>query len=321
MDLIYTDKQRADVGVLQDFTLDLAFGADENDFELTVDLNRHCCEADCLVYVENTEYGGIIDGLNIVTEEDKLTYKGRTWQGILASKVIEPEPGKAYLTVSGEANRVIGDLIVKLGLGDLLVASTENSGITINSYSFNRYVDAYSGLSKMLELASGKLKFSFNGSRCVVSAKPSVDYSKDEEFDSDLVSMNISKMTNKVNHLICLGKGELTDRLVIHMYADEEGNISGTQTFRGTQEITAVYDYSSAESAEELTESGREKFKEYINSNSVQLDLSANDNTYDVGDIVGARENITNTVTKARITKKIVTINKNEVNIQYKVGE
>ena len=36
MDLIYTNQNREDIGVLQDFSLDLAFGSGENDFELTV---------------------------------------------------------------------------------------------------------------------------------------------------------------------------------------------------------------------------------------------------------------------------------------------
>ena len=321
MDLIYTDKNRRDVGVLKDYILDLAFGVDENDFELTINLNQHCCDVGCLIYAENTDYGGIIDGLNIVTKEDKLVYKGRTWQGILASKIIEPETDKAYLTVSGEANKVIGELLVTLGLTNLFMASTEISGVTINSYSFDRYIDAYSGISKMLESVSAKLKFSFNGNMVVISVKPAVDYSVDELFDSDLVEMDIQKMSNTVNHLICLGKGELTDRIVIHLYADEEGNISQTQTFYGMQEVTAVYNNSNVESTEELVKQGEEKFKEYMTSNSVQLNFAAEDDIYDVGDIVGAIEVITNTVTAERITKKIMTITRNEVNIEYKVGE
>ncbi len=32
MDLIFTNKNREDIGVLQDYDLDLAFGADENNF-------------------------------------------------------------------------------------------------------------------------------------------------------------------------------------------------------------------------------------------------------------------------------------------------
>lgn len=321
MELIYTDKNRKDIGVLKDYTLDLAVGSDENNFELTVDLNDHCCDVDCLIYAENTDYGGIIDGLIVATKENKLIYTGRTWQGIIASKTIEPKVGKAYLTVSGEANQIIGELLMVLGLTNLFTASKEDSGITIDSYQFDRYIDAYSGISKMLEVASAKLKFSFNGNKVIISVLPSVDYSEDEQFDSDLVDMDIQKMNNTVNHLICLGKGELVDRIVIHLYADRKGNISQIRTFQGIQEITAVYDSPSEESVEELVKHGEEKFKEYMNLNAVQLNFSAEDDIYDVGDIVGAKEVITNTVTKERITKKILTINQGKVNIEYKVGE
>jgi hypothetical protein len=44
MDLIYTNTRLEDVGVLKDYTFDLAFGSDENDFEVTIDSSKHCCQ-------------------------------------------------------------------------------------------------------------------------------------------------------------------------------------------------------------------------------------------------------------------------------------
>ena len=76
-----------------------------------------------------------------------------------------------------------------------------------------------------------------------------------------------------------------------------------------------------AESAEELVKSGIEKLQEYANANKIQINFKAEDDTYDVGDIIGAKEVITGTVATARIIKKIVTIKQGVVNIQYKVGE
>ena len=321
MDLIYTDVNRKDIGVLKDYGLDLAFGSDENDFELVIDLNNHCCEADCLVYIEGTEYGGIIDKIGVITADEKLTYHGRTWQGIVASKVIVPSGGKSHLTVSGEANKILGDLFSKLGLDGLFVASDEDSGIQIEKYSFDRYINAYLGISKMLESASGKLKFSYVENKVIVSALPAVDYTKDEQFDSDNVEMQLEKTKNTVNHLICLGKGELTERKVVHLYMDKNGRVGQKQSFFGLQEIVDTYDYPNAESVEELVKDGTAKLQELASTDKVQMDFTAEDNRYDVGDIVGAKEIITDTIVSARITKKIVTINQGVVNIQYKVGE
>ena len=59
MDLIYTNADLVDQGVLQDCMLDLAFGADENDFELEVPAEGVTLEAGALLYIEGTEYGGM----------------------------------------------------------------------------------------------------------------------------------------------------------------------------------------------------------------------------------------------------------------------
>ena len=133
--------------------------------------------------------------------------------------------------------------------------------------------------------------------------------------------MDIQKTNNPVNHLICLGKGELSERQVIHLYADSKGNISEKQTFIGIDEVAEKYDYSNVESLEELQKSGIEKLKEYWSSDAVSMDFASEDTVYDIGDIVGTKEINTGIFVKEKITKKIVTINKYETNIEYKVGE
>lgn len=321
MDLIYTNTSLEDVGVLKDYTFDLAFGSDENDFEITINSNKHCCSAKCLLYIEGTEYGGIIDGVRVVTKDESLVYFGRTWHGVLDSKILEPDAGEDYLIVSGEANTVIGELIGRIGLSDLFTASIDDSGLTISSYKIDRYITAYSGIKKMLDTVSGKLKFTFRDGKVSISAVPIVDYSHDEQFDNDQVEMDIKKTENPTNHLICLGKGELSERQVIHLYADAEGNISENQTFTGIDEVAAKYDYSNVESLEELKKSGIEKLKGYWSSNTAKMDFDAEITVYDVGDIIGAKEIITGTLVKERITKKIVTIKNGETNIEYKVGD
>lgn len=321
MDLIYTNKSREDVGVLHDYTFDLAFGTDENDFELALDIGNHCCEPNCFVYIEGTEYGGIIDKMNIATKNEKLAYKGRTWHGILASKVIEPNNGETHLIVSGEANEVIGIVLERIGLTDLFEASKEYTGLIINNYSFDRYTNAYSGLMKMLASVSAKLKFTFKGDKVIISASPIVDYSQDEQFDNDQVELTIEKTGNSINHLICLGSGNLTERQIVHLYVDADGNISETQTFTGLQEFTSVYDYPNVESLDELIKNGKEKLRGYVSEDKVQMDFGAEDVIYDVGDIVGAKEIITGIAVTEKITKKIVTITQGLVNIHYKVGE
>ena len=321
MDLIYTNKAFEDVGVLKDYTFDLAFGSDENDFEVAIDIDSHCCESKCLLYIEGTEYGGMVDGMRIVTKNKNLVYFGRTWHGILDSKILQPDPGTDHLIVSGEVNSVIKSLIDRIGLSDLFTASNKDSGLIVNNYKMNRYVSAYSGIKKMLETVSGKLHFDFRDGKVVIAAFPIVDYSQDEQFDSDQIEMEVTKTENPINHLICLGKGELSERQVIHLYTDADGIISEDQTFTGLEENAEVYEYANAESLEELKESGIEELSGYASDGSVKMKFVAESTVYDVGDIVGAKERITGASVKERITKKIVTIKKGQTNIEYEVGE
>lgn len=319
MDLIYTDASYEDVAVLHDYILDLAIGADENNFELTIDSEKHCCEARAIVYIEGTEYGGVIDGIGVITKSDKLTYKGRTWHGILASKILVPDEGVDYLVVSGEANTVIGELIERIGLSELFACSSASSGILINGYQMHRYVDAYTGITKMLLSVASKLNFTFENGKVILSAAPVIDYSQDDEFDNDQVEMDVDKAFNFVNHLICLGKGELSDRQVVHLYKDAEGNICTEQVLFGVDEIADVYENVNAESLEALLDAGMDKFQ--ASGQRVEMDLDTEEILYDIGDIVGARELITGIFVRERITKKIVTIKNGTINIEYKVGE
>ncbi len=321
MDLIYMNPAKEDIGIIQDYTLDLAFGSDENDFECTIDAARHCCEAGFFLYFEDSEYGGIIDSITVDTDANEVKYSGRTWHGVLDSKVLEPDAGQDYLVCAGDANAVIKDLLSRMGLTALFEASGEASGIVVSRYQMDRYVSGYTGIRKMLKASGAKLRVAFHRGRVNLSAGPLVNYAKDEQFDTDQIDFEITKVSNPVNHMICLGAGDLSARTVIHLYADSDGNISRTQTITGVDEVTAVYDYPNAESDEELEKGGAERLQEAWSQDKIQFNFDSNDETYDIGDVIGAFERITGVSVNAEITKKIVAIENGQTTISYKVGE
>lgn len=335
MDLIYMNPNMEDVGVLLDYELDLAYGADENSFECKIQAQNHCCGEGYFLYIDGTEYGGIIDRIQVDTSKNEVTYSGRTWQGILGSKVVYPfkgnelapnnitlsGPADRYLVISGDANWCILTILLKANLAKMFNITGDDAGVNISAYQFHRYTDAYSGLCKMLKSAGLKLKTTFEGGVVVLSAVPLYDYSQDEEFDSDSVEFRLQKNYKTVNHLVCLGSGELENRTVVHLYADAEGNISQTQTFTGLDEYEAVFDYPSAESTEELIKSGTEELKALWSQNELSISFDPEADLYDVGDIVGAYDNITKIAVSAEIVKKIVTIRHGQTNISYEVGE
>ena len=265
MDLIYTDARGVDIGVLEAYELDMAFGADENDFECTVDSTDHCCEPGSKIYAVGEEYGGVVDSIAVDTESEKVTYKGRTWHGVLEGKVICPEEGQDYLILSGEANQVLDQLIRHLGAGDIFQASTADSRIDINAYQVPRYVYAYTGIRNMLKAAGGKLHMQWTGSRVELSVLPAMDYSRDEEFDASQTNFELEQQYRPVNHLICLGQGDLAERAVIHIFCDENGGVQpyarkdmpiqdsdyildkSGQVLTGIDEVAETLDYPSAE--------------------------------------------------------------------------
>lgn len=319
MDLVYMNKTKTDVGILQDFSFDMAFGEDENNFELTVSNNNNVCAEDYYLYIENTEYGGLIDAIYVDTVAREITYKGRTWHGILNSKVIQPSSGDNYYVVSGDANTILGNLIVRLSLGSLFTASSSTSGFTLTNYQFKRYVLGYDGICDMLESVGAKLKIEFKNGSVELSAVAIHDYQNDE-LDSDHIGMKIEKTYNPINHLVCLGQGDLASRTVVHLYCDADGNISTTQSITGIDEVMAVFDYPNAESANDLTRDGTKKLKELNNTDSIDVDLD-DEYEFDIGDIIHADDVVTGISVSRRIIKKIITINSNVVNINYKVGE
>lgn len=287
MDLIYANENKQDLGVIDSYTLDMAYGSDENNFVLIVDRNTHCCNAGFYIYTENEEYGGIIDSIKVDTENEEITYSGRTWHGILENKFICPPNGEDYLILNGEANTVLQQIINHLDLGGLFFASSENSRIEIVNFQMERYVAGYTGIKKMLKSSDAKLKLKWvNGLVCLY-AEPRVDYSQNDEFDTSQVDFTIAKNFKPTNHIICLGQGNLKERNVIHIFTDENGGIQPyAKTDLPMQDSDYILDErnkllnGSDEIVEILDNSNAETTVNYLPLNSKPLNWNTNCDMY-----------------------------------------
>lgn len=317
MDLIYTNANRADVGVLSTYAFDLSFGASENDFEMTLGVNEAVLEFSAFIYIEGTEYGGIIDGMKTSTQGETITYNGRTWHGIMNSKVIQPDTGEDYFVVSGDANEILTMLIARLGLSGLFVAAEELSGVNISGYQFNRYCKGYDGIRAMLAASNAKLKIAWENRSVVLSAESIADYTE-APVDGDIATLTVEQHKGKTNHLICLGKGDLAAREVIHLYADQFGRIGDVQYYTGLDEIADTYENSNSDN---LRSEGIKKLTELRNNDKAEIALPETEGLfYDIGDIVGATEYKSGVSVAATVTQKIVKINNGVVSTEYKTG-
>ncbi|MBU9069977.1 siphovirus ReqiPepy6 Gp37-like family protein [Bifidobacterium longum] len=319
VELIITDSNHVDARSAADYTLDCAWGKEENDFELVVS-GASTIDAGAYIYIDGSECGGVVDAMEdqLAAGVSTLTYSGRTWHGMLANKILEPDKGKDYLTVSGTASTVIGSLISRVGLDsvfDAVVPPDGSGDPSIKQYQFDRYVDAYTGLRKMCAANGLKLRLAYTSGQVNIWAEPVAHYG--DSIDSDLIDFDATRTWRKPNHLIGLGKGELRNRIVSHWYADSKGNVTQTQTFKGLDEIAQVYDYSSAE-ADELAKNTKKKLQDLQSEGEVKVTVHEDSGiVFDVGDTVTARDNLTGITVNATISKKIVKVSGGVMSVDY----
>lgn len=312
--LIYTDADRVEQGYLRNFSADVDVAKDK-DFEITVARDNNILRGGSWWYINNTEYGGIVDNVGVVTADREIRYTGRNLRGILCDKIIEPPNGEDYRIVTGDAVTVINKLIEVAGLSSIYRMTGESWNV--QSFQFNRYVSLYDGICALLSTQNRVLRLVVKDGYVTMSSAVPYDYTEDKDCMRSDINYNITQIKNRYNHLICLGQGELKDRQVLHLYVDGRGNITDTQVYTGMKERTAVYDYSSASSIDELRTRGIAKLQE-LNADS--LDMTLPDMSMQIGDITGGTEEITGATVKKQITNIIAKIDDNSIDIEYSVS-
>lgn len=318
LEVTYTDENRVELGMIDSFSLDLAYGSDENDFELTVPIG-FTLPRKSLVYIDGTEWGGVVRGCRISTlgEEPTNTITGQTWHGILAESCIIPDAGSDHYRSSGEANAAIRAILARQGLDDLFDASGEDSGIMVE-HEHDRFADAYASIRKMLRKSGAKLKIAKEPGR-----KPTLYAVEIGSYVDDGSAGRLAyEMRDDMpyNHIIGLGNGEMQDRAVVHLFADADGVVSETQTLFGLDERQYVYELSSNDD-ENLREECRKKLEKMQNVRSIDIRLNDGE-SYDVGDIVGIVDDDSGKSVMTDVTKVIVKVDdRGTVSVSNEIGE
>lgn len=216
VDLIYRSDTGVDIGVLKNYKLDMAYGSDENDFEISIPIEAHCIQEHFFIYIEGTEIGGIVDTIKADVENKIVTYSGRTWHGILANILTTKE-----YAMEGNAADVLNLLLADCSLSELF--EFEDLEYEVN-YVLKKHSNLYDGLTQILKDVGLKLlmKFDSKVGKVILSANYIADYSVNDEFDSTQVDFVVSNNYNPTNHLICYA--EDVDR-TIHLFTDENGGL------------------------------------------------------------------------------------------------
>lgn len=304
--------------------IDLDIG-DTDDFELIISQdqwNKDKFWYGTRLFIPDTEYGGIINDINPRTSTKEIVLKGPTWRGMLKKKIVQPPKGEDYLILSGELNTVLRELLGER-FGALFVIPDVDSGITVSSWSVDRYVTLHDAMQKLVDAHGCRLHISYiepedlEYGYVTIQAKPVVDYSDELEYSQDgKVHFSIRDYRGGINHLICLGQGEGAERTVLHLYVQEDGTIGSEPYYTGLDEREAVYDYSGADDAE-LESGGIERLTDLKNYKSIEV--TVDDVDLEIGDIIGGYEQITETYVAKPIVGKILTIKDGKAEIEYRV--
>lgn len=325
---IYTDSGYKELGYLKNFSIDIENGKykrSNNDFEITQAIAARDPEfkKGSLFYWPGTDYGGIVKNFKVDTEAETITFKGKTARGMLEKEVIQPPEGQSHLKLRGDANACIAQLIDGRFDG-LFEADPEPSGININ-YDV-RDLCLLDALEKALGAANAKLDIKYNDAGKIrLQALKINDLSDSVQYDNNYkVNMIIETQPEPYTHVLALGKGELTARLRVNLYLQEDGTwTEAKEVYKGLARNTYLYENVNAADKTELINGAIEKVKEA--NKSANLNISFEADNAELFDVVSAKEQITGVEIKETITMKILKGTASgytsEFEITYEVGD
>jgi hypothetical protein len=319
--LVWTNTSFLEQGATQDFYCDLEYGVTDDfdntfSIQLDEDILLHRNDA---VFVDGTQWGGLVYRRITSTEVSVFQWEGRTWHGVWADKIIEPASGQDYYYANGSVSSCVSALISKLSLSALFDVG-ECPNVSVSNYKYHRYVNGYIGLCEMLASVDLRPEFrvKLTGGTLVVLVDVFEIETLDEVADGELAVIEMTAEFLPPNHVIGLGKGELHERNVVHYYANTSGVVSTTQTLFGIEERVIKYDNPSAED-DNLREGAIDLLTDEQTSGVVEVELD--DGTYaNIGDyIIGYDQRIDSSVT-VPVVGQVVKIQNGLMTINCKAG-
>lgn len=325
MDFLIAGKNRLETGFLRNYkSIDLEIGG-RNDFELVFlkdePLAGHI-NFGTYIFVPGTEYGGLIEDLEMSAKSNMIKWYGNIWRGILSQIVIEPDTDEEKIHLTGDANQIIGN-ILKNKMGGLFRTPSYNSEINIDG-TIDAYCNVLEGISELLSEHNAKLHIhaeqggTDGAFAVIVEAVPIKDYSEEIEYSEDgKINLSLRDFRRGINHLICLGKDEEKNTATVHLYAQLDGSIATKKYYEGLSERTAVYRDNNAQKVSALIDNGKKKLRELMNYK--KLEMNVQDVDLSVGDIIAGRDRKMGIYLKKPVIQKIVSIRGRNEKIQYKV--
>ena len=216
-----------DLGVLMSYELDFDT-ADRMDFEIRT--KEYAMDTGDFFYIDGTEYGGIIDSVQVNTKDDEIIYTGRNWRGILASHILQRGTIGYDRSITDELNY----RLKQFDLNSIFVCDdAENvddvEDITVDD-SFSYYPDEslYNAFIEVSYYLNLKLLFEFHEIDHKVHIIPTftTDYTEYLAYCRDnAIDFQVKQNSYVINHLICYSKDDEGKDRRIHLFLNAKGNV------------------------------------------------------------------------------------------------
>lgn len=303
-------------GNITGYSLDIAWGLTENNFELQTDAVLRRGD---FIWLDGTGAGGIVDSIGILAESTLKTYKGRTWFALLADKIVEPPAGEAYRIVGGTASQMLTQLVRSVGLAAYqpggLFTIRDTGGASLGTFQVDRYVSLWAALVKICNQYQKKLAVYCDGSRLILSLADPVTVSADER----AASLSIDSGTASPTHLIGLGSGKLAAREICHRYITPDGQITTSPPATGWKDITKTYEVSDKK-GDDLSKATEKKLRELQSTGSGDIKFHGDTSSVEPWDIINAQDWNTGISLQTGVKKKIIKVAQNRQTVSLALG-
>ena len=241
-EIYYTDEQQTDLGVLETYEIDIDV-ANEKDFQIVSP--DPVIPVNGFWYIQDTEYGGIVDSFSTDSSEAEIQYEGRTFRGILASHYVDvqgkektiPQNLTAEIDSDGAGetvNATISDCFRELvaGFDGLFVVDEPDTNEAIDTTVTNYTIASGTTVYDALVGCANSIDFTFvleyrkdhHIHIVPILIQDYTDYLKGSKYEGFGFTTEIT--TNVANHLIVKAFDEENgDIYSIHFFADRNAGL------------------------------------------------------------------------------------------------
>lgn len=227
-EIYYTDHNLVDIGILDTYEISLDV-AGEKDFEIV--------SPDFVIpvggfwYVPNTEYGGIIGGRGMDSDEGEVTYTGMGWRGILDEHYVMIPDTADKRTFNGRIDTLVSGLLSECGLAGLYTVDELDleAGVDshVDDYVIGRGTTLYEAIIGLADNVIFTYIFEYRPKDKKVHIKPilATDYSEYMIYSNvGAVSYEMEEDYRIPNHY-CMTSINPDDnkKRTIHLFTDANG--------------------------------------------------------------------------------------------------